>query len=250
MAVKVKRKAFSKYCVRNRWKWRIDNLKRRIRRGSGLLKTVTLTVLVCFFLGYGIIRLRAGIVFGKEYQPNYIYIKTSLAKQTPIDELFTFNRTEDQIIPNESETLHEYIKNLHIEEYDTDKKGITYESILRYEDKAKAIYKNGNEPRRDSFDVDSTRAEELATLRKELVNWKDKSFEGAIREAEGWKELFDTSNLPADIYQSQRALKDSLELLCGGSDFNEILKVASNAILRSEIFLRFADRNIYRLSES
>lgn len=165
----------------------------------------------------------------------FTYLKTSLAEQTSLEVLFSPEETEDW-------QLSECFQKLHIEEKFLNME-ITEEAVDFFMDVVEALYQNGHRTMLPAKEADEEERARLKKTRKQVTEFKAATEEEYKQEAEGWYDLYEYSGRSVDLYQSSRALKDALEV-GANKDFEAMLRIAADAVNRSERFLEFEDRNI------
>lgn len=202
-------------------------LNNRKLRKTVLLSGVAFMVTNLFLIG--MLSCRSILSRGED-EEELTYIRNSIAVQKSIDMLFINEPEDDEMI--------KCLQKMHVK-IEAEEKSISSAGLDYYTDLIEEIYVNGSQETKRQKGNDKG----VGDKRRKAEKYNAQTSEDYLEEAGLWKQLFDDSSLPSDLYQYSRALKDAVEK---GSEMEmlEMLDIASEAIDKGEEFLRYGDRNI------
>lgn len=176
-----------------------------------------------------------GIMRKKTAGHKYIYLKTPLASQTPLDTLF---------VPEDSDGWkeEELFQKLHIMESDLDIE-INSENIEHFMGIIEAVYQDGNREAEENIILSEEESKTLKAARRKVKNSEPHTAAEYESEAESWYMIYRYTNRPVALYHSSRCMRDFLETGLR-EPFDKCFEIAAEAVYRLETFLEMGDRNI------
>ena len=167
---------------------------------------------------------------------DYNYIKTKMAEHKSLSILFL---NEIQIELNENADM----RKLHIA-IGSPMTEITEKEIKNRIDIFKTIYHDGAKTSVTDINPASETEEDMQENGLQITGTKSELFMKYHDEYEKSSTLFTDKELPSDLYQMGRSARDMLEVGRSECDDEELLKIAAEAVYRSECFLGYDTPNV------
>ena len=214
-------------------KYDLSRLKRILAKNWRIRKKIFFIAVISLVIGIVTFLLFLFKDFRVEHK-RYNYIQTKMAEQKSVDILFL---NEKQV------ELNKCMQKLHI----TAESPIT--EITEDEIKNRtAIFTDIYQTETKTLDIDNmtdTETEDEGQEAKLKLNGeKSEIFSKYQDEYEDWSDSFASSDSPSELYQMSRTARDMLEVGRCECDNEELLKIAAEAVYRSECFLEYDDRNV------
>lgn len=216
-------------------KYELSKLKRILAKNGAIRKVhfiIPMTAFVICVVTFVLFLFKDRRV---EHQ-DYNYIQTEMAEQKSLDILFL---NEIQIELNDNKD----IRRLHIS-IGSPMTEITEKEIEKRTAIFAAIYQVEIKMPDQDIKLDSEAEEDILETGLKISGMKPEEFMKYQKEYEEWSTLFTNRGWSSDLYQMSRAARDMLEV--GHSECNdeELLKIAAEAVYRSESFLEYGNWNI------
>lgn len=183
----------------------------------------------------------------------YNYIQTEMAEQKSVDILFLNeiqielnedeNSNENEALNEKQVELNKCMQKLHI----TAESPITEITDDEIQNRIAIfidIYQAETKTSGIDSKTDTETEDEGQETKLKLNGEKSEKFSKYQDEYEDWSDSFASSGSPSELYQISRTARDMLEVGRNECDYEELLKIAAEAVYRSECFLECDNRNV------